>query len=172
MFSISSLAGDNSERSRALPSPAQGVSHAEDPQWFHVTQPAWQSLTSREHICCVCFSGHGEGTQYVTEVKVAPKTAYPLTPRTVSSGRKPVWLDTICPSSARSSCCPSPGCRWFQEEDRGSVDPITITPLLFQLASPISQGPRAAAEQQQGPRSPHPGSAQESFSLWSSGFAV
>ncbi|XP_064532562.1 multivesicular body subunit 12B isoform X1 [Pseudopipra pipra] len=52
----------------------------------------------------------------------------PLTPARDCLLKKTTSLfDTICSSSAHSSCCPSPGCRPFQTEDRGYIDQITTT---------------------------------------------
>lgn len=162
MFSVSSLARDNSERSRPLPSPGQDVSRAEDPRRFHVTQPAWQSLTSREHICFVCFSGHGESTQYVTEVKVAPKTAYPLTPRTIFSGRKPVCWTQFALHRCAAAAAHLLGVVGFRRKTAVPLTPLQLLSSFSSWHRPSPRGPRAAAEQQQqqqqqGPRSPHPG---------------
>lgn len=91
------------------------------------------------------FSGHGE-REHLTEVKVAPRAAYPLTPGTVfSRSRTLAWFDTVCCSSACSTCCLSASYS-FQRKTEVILTELQLFSPFPTWHHPSSKGSRTVAQ--------------------------
>ncbi|XP_038011807.1 multivesicular body subunit 12B isoform X2 [Motacilla alba alba] len=64
--------------------------------------------------------------KYFNELKVGAETAHPSQPQGLPEKITSLF-DTICPSSAHGSCCPSSGCSPSQTEEGGCIVQITYS---------------------------------------------
>ncbi|XP_050836748.1 multivesicular body subunit 12B isoform X2 [Serinus canaria] len=81
-----------------------------------------------------------QSIKYLNELKVGAETAHPSQPQGILEKITSLF-DTICPSSAHGSCCPSSGSSPFQKEEGGYIVQITtIQPFPPGTSGPLRVG--------------------------------